>query len=305
MQTHAPPSAAGERARGSALAGPLVRTMRPKQWLKNLLVFAAPAAGGVIAHGSVLDRAAAAFVAFCLASSALYVVNDIVDVDCDRLHPVKCRRPLAAGRLSTRLALVVASILLVSAEVVGAWLGYRFLAAMTLYVALVLAYSLRLKRVILADILIVAAGFVIRALAGGLAVGIADSEWFLLLVSIGALFVVTGKRYADLQVTPDSGALRSATPRYRGPFLLYTALALAVAAVGAYALWVFLSSAHAVGLLMPLSIAPFALAMARYAVLVAAKRGGAPEDLFIKDALLGLAVLAWLGLYGAGIYFRR
>lgn len=304
MQTRAPSGAVGERAKGSALAVSLVKVMRPKQWLKNLLVLAAPVAGGAIGHGPVLGRAAAAFVAFCLASSALYVVNDIMDVECDRLHPVKCRRPLAAGRLSTRLALVVASLLLVGAEVVGAWLGYRFVAALTLYVALVLAYSLRLKRVILADILIVAAGFVIRAVAGGLAVGIPDSEWFLLLVSLGALFVVTGKRYADLQVAPESEPLRNATPTYRGPFLLYSALGLAVAAVGAYALWVFLSSAHSVGLLIPLSIAPFALAMARYAMLVVAKRGGAPEDLFIKDALLGLAVLAWLVLYGGGIYTR-
>jgi decaprenyl-phosphate phosphoribosyltransferase len=278
--------------------------MRPKQWLKNLLVFAAPAAAGLIAQGPVLGRTVAAFVAFCLASSALYLVNDVVDAEHDRVHPAKSRRPIAAGEISAGFALVSAGVFLVLGEAVGGWLGYRFSVVLTLYVALMLAYSLWLKRVIVVDIVIVAAGFVLRAIAGGLATRVEDSEWFLLLVSLGALFVVTGKRYADLQVTPDSGDRRNATPRYDGPFLLYFALVLAVASVAAYVLWVFDSSGRSLGLWTPLSIAPFALAIGRYAFLVAAKKGGAPEDLFIKDRLLAFAVLAWLLLYGGGIYAR-
>jgi decaprenyl-phosphate phosphoribosyltransferase len=296
--------AADERARGPALAVSLVRAMRPKQWLKNLLVFATPVAAGAITHGAVLGRTAAAFVAFCLASSALYMVNDVVDAECDRVHPTKCRRPIAAGKISNRLALAGAGLLFVLGEAVGVWLGYRFLALLSLYVVLVLAYSLRLKRVPVVDISIVAAGFVLRAVAGGLATGIADSEWFLLLVSLGALFVVAGKRYADLQVASDTGARRGATPRYSRAFLLYFALSLAVASVAAYVLWVFYSHRDPLGLLTPLSIAPFTLAMGRYAFLVAARKGGAPEDLFVKDRLLLFAVLAWLLLYGSGIYAR-
>jgi decaprenyl-phosphate phosphoribosyltransferase len=304
MRTNASRDEAGTRARPAVLAVSLVRALRPKQWLKNLLVFAAPAAAGLIAQGPVLGRTVAAFVAFCLASSALYLVNDVLDAEHDRVHPVKSRRPIAAGEISAGFALVSAAVFLVLGEAVGGWLGYRFSIVLTLYVALVLAYSLWLKRVLVADIMIVAAGFVLRAVAGGLATGVEDSGWFLLLVSLGALFVVTGKRYADLQVTPDPGARRNATPRYSGTFLLYFALALAVASVAAYVLWVFDSSTHSLGLLTPLSIAPFALAMGRYAFLVAAKKGGTPEDLFIEDRLLLVAVLAWLLLYGSGIYTR-
>ena len=304
MQTNVSRNAADARARWAALAVSMVRAMRPKQWLKNLLVFAAPAAAGIIAQGPVLGRTAAAFVAFCLASSAVYLVNDVVDADHDRVHPAKCCRPIAAGEISTRLALVSAGVLLVLGEAAGAWLGYRFSVVLTLYVALVLAYTLWLKRVLVADIGIVAAGFVLRAIAGGVATGVEDSEWFLLLVSLGALFVVTGKRYADVQVTPDAGARRNATPQYGGPFLLYFALVLAAASVAAYVLWVFDSSGHSPGLWTPLSIAPFAVAMGRYAYLVAAKKGGIPEDLFTRDRLLVVAVLAWLLLYGGGIYAR-
>jgi decaprenyl-phosphate phosphoribosyltransferase len=309
VRTDASRSAAGEGVGGSALAASLLRAMRPKQWLKNLLVFAAPAAAGLIAQGPILGRTAAAFVAFCLASSGVYLVNDVVDAESDRLHPTKCRRPIAAGEISTRLALAGGGVLLALGEAAGAWLGYRFSVVLTLYIALVLAYSLWLKRVLVASIVIVAAGFVLRAIAGGLATGVEDSEWFLLLVSLGALFVVIGKRYADVQVTPDAGARRNATPKYGGRqyggrSLLYSAVALAVASVAAYVLWVFDSSGHPLGLWTPLSIAPFALAMGRYAFLVVAKRGGAPEDLFIKDRLLIAAVLVWLLLYGSDIYAR-
>jgi decaprenyl-phosphate phosphoribosyltransferase len=294
----------GERVGELPVVFSLIRALRPKQWLKNLLVFAAPAAGGVIAQFPVLGRTAAAFVAFCTASSALYLVNDVVDVESDRLHPEKSRRPIAAGRVSVRVALIAAGLLLLAGEFIGFRLGYRFFADLTLYVALVLAYSFWLKRVVLLDILIIAAGFVLRAVAGGLATGIADSEWFLLLVSLGALFVVTGKRYADIQFTPDLGAQRNGAPHYNAALLLYLAIGLAVASTATYAIWVFGVSTHALSLLTPLSIAPFALAMGRYAFLVAAKRGGAPEDLFVRDRALILAVLVWLALYGGGIYIH-
>ncbi len=248
-----------------------------------------------------MARAAVAFVVFCLASSGLYLINDVVDADSDRLHPVKCGRPIAAGLVSSRLALITAVVLIVIAEVVGVWLGYRFVVILTVFVATVVAYSYWLKHYPVVDLVLVAFGFVLRAVAGSAATGVQDSGWFLLLVSLGALFIVAGKRYADLHAAPAPEA-RNGVSYYNGPFLLYLSFGLAAACVAAYVLWVFLSPASSLGALIPLSIVPFAVAVGRYAYLIAGKKGGAPEDLFIKDKILKLAMLIWLVTYGGGIY---
>ena len=280
----------------------LARALRPKQWLKNLLVFAAPGAAGVLSQGPVLARSALAFVAFSLVASCLYLVNDVVDAPLDRLHPVKRNRPVAAGTISSRTALVAAAGLLVAGEALGARLGYLFIVVLSAYVVIALAYSLALKRVLVVDIVAVAAGFVLRAVAGGAATGVPNSRWFLLLVSFGAVFVVTGKRYADLHVTRAPVPTDRGAAHYSRSFLRFLALVASAATMGSYVLWVFSAHARAYGLLIPLSAVPFALAISRYTFLVEIKQGGAPEDLFTRDRPLQFAVLIWLAVYGSGIY---
>jgi decaprenyl-phosphate phosphoribosyltransferase len=289
-------------SRSTALVVSLIRAVRPKQWLKNLLVFAAPGAAGALTQGPILTRSGLAFVAFCLISSCLYLVNDVVDAPFDQLHPVKRNRPIAAGAISTRVACAVACGLFLAGEAIGLQLGWLFAISLNAYLVMALAYSLVLKRVPVVDIAVVAAGFVLRAIAGGAATGVPNSKWFLLLVSFGALFVVTGKRYADLHMLSAAAPTARRACHYSGRFLRLLALAASAATMAAYILWVFSHHARAYGILIPLSAVPFALAIMRYTFLVEIKRGGAPEDLFTRDRPLQLAVLAWLAVYTGGIY---
>jgi decaprenyl-phosphate phosphoribosyltransferase len=180
---------------GSALSG-LVCSMRPRQWVKNVLVLGAPFAAGVIFQLPVLAAVGVAFVAFSLAASGVYLVNDVQDIEADRAHPTKRRRPVAAGLVSPRLALTVAMVLFVAA------IGVSFMASMDLvlvtsvYIAVQLSYCWWLKHQPVVDISIVASGFLLRAIAGGAAAGIALSQWFLFTTAFGSLFMVAGKRYA-------------------------------------------------------------------------------------------------------------
>jgi decaprenyl-phosphate phosphoribosyltransferase len=174
-----------ERPRIRTTVVGLVRGGRPKQWVKNLLVFAAPGAAGVLSRGSVIGRTGAAFASFCLVSSAMYLVNDVVDAPWDRAHPRNRYRPVAAGVVSPRLALAAAAFLVAGGAAIGGWLGWRFEASLGLYAGLTVAYSLWLREIAVLDIGVVASGFVIRAIAGSFAVHVPVSEWFLILTSFG------------------------------------------------------------------------------------------------------------------------
>jgi decaprenyl-phosphate phosphoribosyltransferase len=187
------PAEPERRRRVTAL---LVAT-RPRQWLKNLLVVAAPLAAGTLLHEPVLVRTACALVAFCLQSGAVYLVNDVVDADSDRRHPVKKLRPVAAGVVTPAVALVTAGVLTASAMAVSLVVGWRLAAVLCVYVACSLAYTLAIKAQPVFDLALVTAGFVLRAVAGGVAGDVPLSQWFLLVVSFGSLFMVAGKRYAD------------------------------------------------------------------------------------------------------------
>ncbi len=175
-----------------------VVALRPRQWLKNLLLFA-----GIIFAAELADRtrwleAVAAFVAYCAASSAAYLVNDLRDADADRLHPIKRRRPIARGELRPGVAVVLVVLLGVLALGVGGALGLGSLACLLAFVALQAAYTLGLKHVVLVDVLVIAALFVIRAAAGAIAVDVKISPWLLVCTALLALFLALGKRRAEL-----------------------------------------------------------------------------------------------------------
>jgi decaprenyl-phosphate phosphoribosyltransferase len=186
--------------RGATLG--LLRLLRPRQWVKNLLIFVAPGAGGVLQHRHALLMSTVAAMAFCLASSSTYALNDVFDVTADRMHPEKRLRPVASGTLSRSTA-TAASVALMAGACASAWglVSSRFALVIAAYLALTVCYSVRLKHEPVIDIACVSSGFVLRAIGGGVAAGIPLSNWFLIVASFGALFIVTGKRSAE-QASP-------------------------------------------------------------------------------------------------------
>ncbi len=278
----------------------LLRACRPRQWSKNLLVFAAPVAAGWIGRPAIAAETLAAFVVLCIISSATYLVNDVRDREQDRLDPRKRLRPVAAGELSVLAALWTAALLAVAgiglATAIAPYLG--LLAVV--YLAMTASYSLWLRRVVVLDILVVAAGFVIRALAGGVATDIYLSRWFGIVTACCAVFLVTAKRYAELRAHAGFAPARATLRRYsRGRLRLTLALS-ATAAVIAYASWAFTRPSNIV--LCVLTIPPFVLWLARYAKLIGMGGGQAPEELILRDrALLALGVV-WDLLFLASVY---
>jgi decaprenyl-phosphate phosphoribosyltransferase len=283
----------------------LLRTARPKQWSKNLLVFAAPAAAGVLNERTPVIETLVAFVAFCLAASGTYFFNDAVDAHADRLHPTKQFRPVAAGHISERVAKVAAAILVTLGILVALPVQNGELAAVVAgYVVLTLTYSAWLKHEPVVDLGMVAAGFVIRAIAGGVATGVHISDWFLIVAGGASLFMVTGKRYAEqIELGDASGAHRATLTAYSRGYLSYVRAVASAVTIMAYCLWAFESAAKTgTQAWFEISIVPFVLAILRYAHLVEQGQGGAPEDLILMDRVLQVLGLMWAITFMIGVY---
>jgi decaprenyl-phosphate phosphoribosyltransferase len=280
--------------------GVWLRALRVGQWPKNLLVFAAPAAAGALTHPAVLARACLAFVTFCLLASGAYLLNDVRDAEQDRCHPVKCRRPIAAGLISGRRATRVGVAGVVAGIVVAALTAPALLACALVYALLNVAYSNWLRDVAVADIAVIASVFLVRALAGGAATHIPVSRWFVIVVAFSALFVAAGKRYADF-VDPDSRGSRPVLEQYTDHFLrLVMGVACAVA-LGAYCLWAFEAGRRGAASWRELTILPFTLCLLRYALLVTRGEGAAPEDVIVGDRFIAVTGAAWLVLFALGL----
>jgi decaprenyl-phosphate phosphoribosyltransferase len=292
----------GGEPQNSALA--LLQLARPKQWLKNLLVVAAPAAAGVLGHPKALFQTLVAFVCFCLAASGTYYLNDAIDADADRLHPTKRLRPVASGAVSREVAIVGSVVLVCAAIALGFAARWQLSLLVAGYVALTVAYSLWLKHEAVLDLGAVAAGFVMRTIAGGVAVGVTISPWFLIVAGAGSLFMVTGKRHAELVELGDgAGQHRRSLELYSKGFLSYVRAVASSVAILAYCLWAFEKSA-AVGtpVWFELSIVPFVLGILRYSLLLEQGRGGAPEDLVLSDRVLLLIGTSWAVLFAIAVH---
>jgi decaprenyl-phosphate phosphoribosyltransferase len=281
----------------------LLRACRPRQWTKNLLVLAAPAAAGVIGRPEVAAQVAGAFVALCLLASATYLVNDVRDCEQDRLHPKKRLRPVAAGELAPHIALLVAAVMALSGVVLATAIQPTLGAVAFSYLALTASYSLWWRRVVVADILAIAAGFVLRALAGGAATDIYLSRWFIIVTACCAVFLVAAKRYAELRERAESGPMRATLRRYSSASLRVTLFAAAALGGIAYTTWAFTRPAHVVW--YALSIAPFLLWLTRYAALIGAGEGQAPEELILRDRTLLMLSVVWAVLFLGGVYVGR
>lgn len=299
----APP--AGRRVASSlSLARSLLREARPKQWAKNVLVAAAPGAAGVLGHRHELVRTALGFVAFCLVASGTYFLNDVVDLDADRRHPQKRLRPVASGAIPVALAVAVGGCLLVVGFAVAAAVGWRFAGVVGIYVGLTGAYTLWLKHVAVLDIAVVASGFIIRAVAGGVGARVPISQWFLIVASFGSLFIVAGKRHGErLELGEDASDVRTTLGIYPISYLRYVWMLSSGVAITAYCLWAFEQSHLRHGSVWyELSIVPFVLGLLRYALLLESGHGSAPEDVILGDRWLqGLGVM-WVAVFACAVY---
>ena len=304
LERHAVPRPAGLYGQGwIARLSCLVRAARPRQWSKNLLVLAAPCAAGVLGERLVAAQVAGAFVAMCLLSSATYLLNDVRDRTQDRLHPHKRTRPIAAGELPVRAALVAAAAMAAAGLALASAIDPKLGALGCAYLGLTVAYSMWLRRVIVADLLAIAAGFVLRALAGGVATDVYLSRWFVIVTGCGAVFLVAAKRYAELLEQSGTGVTRSTLRRYSPRGLRLTILGAASMASAAYVSWACTRPEHVAT--YALSTAPLVAWLARYAVLVQAGAGQAPEELVVRDRILLALSIAWALLFLAGVYGGR
>jgi decaprenyl-phosphate phosphoribosyltransferase len=302
-----------EEAPASTLGPPknlfagVIKAIRPRQWVKNLLVLAAPlAAFGVDAnlnYPEVLAHVGVAFVAFCLAASSIYLVNDARDVEADRAHPTKRFRPIAAGVVPVSLAYSLAVVLGVASLGISWLVNTNLTIVMAVYIAIQLAYCFGLKHQAVLDICIVSSGFLIRAIAGGAAASIQLSQWFLLVFAFGSLFMAAGKRYAELALAERTGAkIRKSLESYTSSYLRFVWTLAATAVVLCYALFAFERDGGSASW-WAVSIIPFTIAILRYAVDIDGGEAGEPEEIALGDRVLQLLALALIGTVGAAAYF--
>ncbi len=282
----------------------LVRTARPKQWAKNVLVFGAPGAAGVLFEATPLRQTLLAFIAFCLAASGTYFINDAADVEADRNHPTKSSRPIAAGIVDVPLAWWLGGLLIAAG--IGLAFAARWPLAVTVaaYVVLTTLYSMKLKHIAVVDIVAVAFGFVLRAIAGATATGVPISNWFFIVASFGSLFIVAGKRHAEgVEVGDGSAEVRSTLGEYSIEYLAYLRTVSTSAVLVAYCLWAFEKAAAAshADPWYQLSILPFVLGILRYALLVDQGQGAAPEDVVFGDRTLQIIGVVWIIVFGIGV----
>lgn len=273
-----------------------LRAMRPKQWVKNILVLTAPLAAGRVFELDVLADTLLAMVAFIAVSSAIYLLNDVNDIEADRQHPKKRHRPIPAGELSVPLAWALAVLVGVGGLALGFWISLPLGITLLSYLAIQFLYSYLLKDFPVVDLAVVSSGFLLRAVAGGVAAGIPLSQWFLLVASFGSLFMVAGKRYAEMRHLGPEAGTRKSLASYTESYLKFVWELAAVAVVMSYSLWAFEQRSTRVGepLWAAISIFPFTLAMLQYAFRIDRGEGGAPEDIVLHDRVLLALGLAWL-----------
>ncbi|MCE5290635.1 MAG: decaprenyl-phosphate phosphoribosyltransferase [Nocardiaceae bacterium] len=287
-----------------SLAAGLVKAIRPRQWIKNVLVLAAPMAAGSVTDLGVLGPVAIAFVVFCLAASGIYLINDALDVEADRAHPTKRFRPIAAGVVPINLAYALSVVLLSASIALSFVADWHLAVVMAVYIAIQLGYCFGLKHQAVIDICIVSSGFLLRAVAGGAAASIPLSQWFLLVMAFGSLFMAAGKRTAELEIALTTGKkIRKSLEYYTPTYLRFIWGMAATAVVIFYGLWAFQQDAAKDTSWFAISMIPFTVAILRYAVVVDSGRGGEPEEIALGDRVLQVLAIAWIGVVGVAVYF--
>jgi 4-hydroxybenzoate polyprenyltransferase len=284
----------------------MLRLLRPRQWIKNLLLFAALVFARELFHVHSLLLACFAFASFCMASSSVYAVNDLLDVERDRLHPEKRFRPIASGEVSTGVAGLIAAVLTAGALASAFAINVDFGAAVVIYLGLSHLYSLAGKNVVILDVLFVASGFVIRAVAGAVAIEVPYSAWFVLCTLFLAMFIAFSKRRAEMiAIGARAEQARPALAHYtEGSLAAFTATSMA-AAVISYSLYVQ-DILHEVGrerLLLAFTVPFVIFVIFRYQLLVErGVLGEKPEEAVLRDRPLALSILGF-GLVALAAFY--
>ena len=297
----------------SALA--LLRALRPKQWIKNGLIFLpflfavdfvwSPDDPASLVES--LSRTSLVFLAFCCLSGGVYLLNDVMDRDLDRMHPAKKGRPIASGKVSVPAALALMAVLAVAGLAVMSPLGLWVGVTGVLYLAVSGAYCLGLKQVVVLDLLAVAAGYVIRVGAGALAIGTPFSPWLYVVTGAAALFIVMGRRYAEVRLsTGNESQQRPVLAHYTGPFVGQLLSIAGTAALVSYTLYTVeaerLPDNHTMLLTVPLVV----FGLFRYLYLLHTHpEAESPEQLIYKDWPLAVSVVAWVGLAALVLLLNR
>lgn len=301
------PSVAIRRPAQPSLAWGLIRACRPKQWPKNALLFFGLIFALKLTDPALVERAFAGFLVFCAASSGVYLVNDLADLEQDRLHPKKRHRPLAAGAISPAQAIALAAILLVGSIAASVALGETFAALTAMYVVLTVVYSFYLKHVVIIDVFVIAAGFVIRAAAGAVVVNVPISPWLYVCTVLASLFLGLGKRRHELMLLSEgAGSHRPILDEYSLPLLDQLIVIVTAAAIMAYSLYTFsaenLPSDHSMMLTIPFVLYGFF----RYLYLVHQRSGGgSPEEALIGDPPVLVSAILWLLTAVTILYLSR
>lgn len=278
----------------------LLRAMRPKQWVKNVLVAAAPFAAGAVVRPDIATATVLAMLAFTLVSAGVYLLNDVRDVESDRAHPTKRLRPIAAGEVTRATAVGTAIVVIAAGVALGFLVAAALAVVLAVYLVIQALYSVWLKDEPVLDLAAVASGFMLRAIAGGVACGLPLSQWFLLVAGFGSLFVVAGKRYSEfVTLGPDAGT-RNSLRRYTATYLRFMWATACSVVIMSYSLWAF--AEHPERPWAAISIAPFTLGVLRYGYDIDSGGAGSPEDTIFRDrTLLALGAL-WLVSVGLAVF---
>jgi 4-hydroxybenzoate polyprenyltransferase len=287
----------------------IIRSLRPEQWLKNGFVLAPIVFSGLVHDPDAWVRTILAVAAFCAASSAVYLVNDVFDREADRQHPIKRNRPIASGEVSVAAALLVAVVLVTAASAVAVWLGGWFPSVLAAYVVLVVLYSAALKRAVFLDVLVVAAGFVLRVVGGAVAIHVPVSRWILVVAYLLALYLALGKRRSELVLLGgEAGNHRVVLGHYTLPMVDQAISVVLGATVLAYALYTVapdtVAKVGSEGLLATFPIVLYGLFRYLY-LLHRHELGGSPTKALLTDRPLLICVVVWLAVAAVVINASR
>ncbi|WP_410601755.1 decaprenyl-phosphate phosphoribosyltransferase [Amycolatopsis sp. lyj-90] len=290
--------AAAPKKVAGGLVGGIIKTARPRQWVKNVLVFAAPffAFSKSTDRTGLLIAALIAFAAFSLVASSVYLINDAIDVEADKAHPTKRNRPIAAGIVPVPVAFVAAGFFFAAGLGISFFASWQLAVVLAVYEAVQLGYCFGLKHQPVVDLAIVGSGFLMRSIAGGVAAGIALSQWFLLVTAFGSLFMVAGKRYAEIMLFERTGAkIRSSLKKYSASYLRFVWATSAAILIMSYCLWAFeIRQVEHDSVWAVVSMVPFVVAVLRYAVDVDGGNAGEPEEIALKDRVLQVLGASWV-----------
>ncbi|WP_245640235.1 decaprenyl-phosphate phosphoribosyltransferase [Paenibacillus dakarensis] len=282
----------------------LIKQLRPKQWTKNLLIFAAPLFSFDTVNVTVIADTIAAFFLLCFISGCVYIINDYIDLEADRSHPVKQHRPMASGQLNPNVALVFGIVLLIGSLAASAIFSPLFTSLLALYFVMNVAYSLHLKHVVIIDIMIIAAGFVLRALAGGLVIHVPFTPWFLLCTMLLSLFLAIGKRRHELVLLQEEkGSHRKVLEHYSLELLDQFSGIVTTATIISYSLFTF-TSGRTIHLMWTIPLVIYGIFRYLYLIHIE-KKGGSPDRVLLEDRHILMTVLVYVvSVIGILTYFE-